>query len=41
MSPDTPGESSPRAFSYPGFRYFWLTAVLVSFAVQIMSVSIA
>lgn len=29
------------AFSYPGFRFFWLTTLLVSFAVQIMSVSIA
>lgn len=32
---------SPYAFSYRGFRFFWLTTLLVSFAVQIMSVSIA
>ncbi len=32
---------SPQALSYRGFRFFWLTTLLVSFAVQIMSVSIA
>lgn len=32
---------STLAFSYTGFRFFWLTTLAVSFAVQIMSVSIA
>lgn len=43
-APDAPaGDSSPSklAFSYKGFRFFWLTTLAVSFAVQIMSVSIA
>ncbi len=34
-------EPSRYAFTYRGFRFFWLTTLLVSFAVQIMSVSIA
>ncbi|MDO8359429.1 MAG: MFS transporter [Devosia sp.] len=38
---DTSADPSVRAYAYPGFRYFWLTTLLVSFAVQIMSVSIA
>jgi MFS family permease len=40
---DTPSTPAPSklAFSYVGFRYFWLTTLSVSFAVQIMSVSIA
>jgi MFS family permease len=38
-APATGGAS--RAYTYAGFRLFWLTTVLVSFAVQIMSVSIA
>jgi MFS family permease len=33
-------EPSRIAFDYPGFRFFWATTLLVSFAVQIMSVSI-
>ncbi|WP_439601597.1 MFS transporter [Devosia sp.] len=37
----TPSEPSKLAFSYRNFRFFWLTTLLVSFAVQIMSVSIA
>lgn len=32
---------SNKAFAYRGFRFFWLTTLLVSFAVQIMTVSIA
>jgi MFS family permease len=36
-----PADKSRLAFTYKGFRYFWLTTLLVSFAVQIMSVSIA
>jgi MFS family permease len=32
---------SALAFSYRNFRFFWATTLLVSFAVQIMSVSIA
>ncbi|MCZ4345922.1 MFS transporter [Devosia sp. J2-20] len=41
MSSSTPTDPSRVAFSYKGFRFFWLTTLLVSFAVQIMSVSIA
>jgi MFS family permease len=41
MSTASPTEPSRLAFSYTGFRFFWLTTLLVSFAVQIMSVSIA
>ncbi len=41
MSTHTPAEPSKLAFSYVGFRFFWLTTLLVSFSVQIMSVSIA
>jgi len=41
MSTPPPSEPSKLAFSYIGFRFFWLTTLLVSFAVQIMSVSIA
>jgi MFS family permease len=36
-----PADAARRAFSYIGFRFFWITTLLVSFAVQIMSVSIA
>ncbi|MGV8854030.1 MAG: MFS transporter [Devosia sp.] len=41
MSTQAPTDPSRIAFSYIGFRFFWLTTLLVSFAVQIMSVSIA
>jgi MFS family permease len=41
MSTAAPTEKDRLAFSYVGFRFFWLTTLLVSFAVQIMSVSIA
>jgi MFS family permease len=41
MSTTTPADPSRQAFSYIGFRYFWVTTLLVSFAVQIMAVSIA
>ena len=41
MSSSASAEPSRIAFSYPGFRFFWATTLLVSFAVQIMSVSIA
>lgn len=34
-------EPSKQAFSYIGFRFFWITTLAVSFAVQIMSVSVA
>ncbi|MET3897585.1 MFS family permease [Devosia sp. UYZn731] len=40
MSTLAPHDKSRQAFSYIGFRFFWLTTLLVSFAVQIMSVSI-
>ncbi|MDB5587607.1 MAG: transporter [Devosia sp.] len=40
MSTLAPQDKSRQAFSYIGFRFFWLTTLLVSFAVQIMSVSI-
>ena len=39
ISPPT-GDRAKLAFSYLGFRFFWLTTLLVSFAVQIMAVSI-
>ncbi len=40
---NSPAASAPStlAFSYANFRFFWATTLLVSFAVQIMSVSIA
>jgi len=40
---DLPTAPAPSTleFSYPGFRFFWFTTLSVSFAVQIMSVSIA
>ncbi|KFC69174.1 Major facilitator superfamily MFS_1 [Devosia sp. LC5] len=41
MSTLAPQDKSRIAFTYVGFRFFWLTTLLVSFAVQIMSVSIA
>ena len=41
MSTPAPTDPSRQAFSYVGFRFFWLTTLSVSFAVQIMSVSIA
>ncbi|MCW5722983.1 MAG: MFS transporter [Devosia sp.] len=36
-----PSEKHRIALTYKGFRFFWLTTLLVSFAVQIMSVSVA
>jgi MFS family permease len=41
MTSAATAEPSKLAFSYRNFRFFWLTTLLVSFAVQIMSVSIA
>ncbi len=41
MTAPPAAEPSRLAFSYKGFRFFWLTTLCVSFAVQIMSVSIA
>jgi MFS family permease len=41
MTTPAAAEPSKLAFSYRNFRFFWLTTLLVSFAVQIMSVSIA
>lgn len=41
MSTPLSHDQSRLAFSYIGFRFFWITTLLVSFAVQIMSVSIA
>jgi MFS family permease len=41
MTSPAPAAPSTLAFSYLGFRFFWATTLLVSFAVQIMSVSIA
>ncbi|MGN6102104.1 MAG: MFS transporter [Devosia sp.] len=35
-----PAAASRRAFSYPGYRYFWLATMLTSFAVQIVAVSV-
>jgi MFS family permease len=37
----TTAEPSNLAFHYIGFRFFWLTTLFVSFAVQVMSVSVA
>ena len=38
---DAPAPDRPtQAFSYPGFRYFWLTTLCSSFAAQIMAVAI-
>lgn len=34
------GDRARLAFTYVGFRFFWLTTLLVSFGVQIMAVSI-
>lgn len=41
MTEHAPAEPSKLAFAYRNFRFFWATTLLVSFAVQIMSVSIA
>jgi MFS family permease len=41
MTAPAPDAPSRYAFHYSGYRFFWLTTLLVSFAVQIMSVSIA
>ncbi|ODT83834.1 MAG: MFS transporter [Pelagibacterium sp. SCN 64-44] len=41
MTSAAPTETSRLAFHYRGFRFFWLTTLLVGFSVQIMSVSIA
>lgn len=41
MHSSASADPSRLAFTYIGFRFFWLTTLLVSFAVQIMSVSIA
>jgi MFS family permease len=41
MHKSASADPSRLAFSYVGFRFFWLTTLLVSFAVQIMSVSVA
>ncbi len=41
MSTPSAAEPSKFAFHYTGFRFFWLTTLFVSFAVQIMAVSVA
>jgi len=41
MTSHDTSDPSRIAFTYPGFRFFWVTTLAVSFAVQIMSVSIA
>jgi len=33
-------EPSRRAFSYFGYRFFWVATMLTSFAVQIVAVSV-
>ncbi|MBK8082871.1 MAG: MFS transporter [Devosia sp.] len=40
ISSPASAEPSARAFSYPGYRYFWVTTLCASFAAQIMSVSV-
>lgn len=37
---DTAAVPSTRAFSYHGYRFFWLATMLTSFAVQIVAVSV-
>ena len=39
-SPATAPDQSVQAFSYPGFRAYWVTTLAASFAAQIMSVSV-
>ena len=39
--PASTGDRARLAFTYVGFRFFWLTTLSVSFAVQIMAVAIA
>lgn len=34
-------DSSRKALSYKGYRFFWLTSMAIGFAVQIMSVAVA
>lgn len=41
MNDAHPTAPSKHAFHYRGFRFFWLTTLFVSFAVQIMAVSVA
>ena len=40
MRPTPPDDTARRAFSYPGYRFFWLATMLTSFAVQIVAVSV-
>lgn len=40
MTAHDTSEPSKFAFHYKGFRFFWLTTLFVSFAVQIMAVSV-
>ncbi len=40
-TPPSGADRSILAFSYPQFRFFWLTTLCASFAAQIMSVSVA
>jgi MFS family permease len=40
LLPDQPAEPSRRAFSYPSYRYFWITTAAASFAGQIVSVAV-
>jgi MFS family permease len=39
MSEPVPGAGA-RAFSYPGYRYFWVATAVISFSAQIMAVSV-
>ncbi len=40
-TPAAAASSETKAFSFKGFRYFWVTVISTSFAAQIMSVSVA
>jgi MFS family permease len=41
MTPRSPAhDAARRAFSYKGYRYFWLATMLTTFAVQIVAVSV-
>jgi len=41
MDTTSSAEPSRRAFSYNGYRFFWLATMLTSFAVQIVAVSVS
>jgi MFS family permease len=40
MDPSPAPAPSSRAFSYPGYRFFWIATALTTFSAQIMAVSV-